>query len=304
MINKIWISLLALLSVAATTTFVIMYSTTKENRSTTVCNERNEMARGDECVSSVLEGQLEFVSPSVRVKAQTSGIRTRSGKYLHEIESELLVKYTVRNVYGQDLIISVHQTPLSERKMTHNPISMSQEDFHYIGIIAEDIGEFGEFVRLQPNETLTSVFDLGPYVHLSLTEGSTRLWLDFELRTFDEDFSLAGSFDMIETSTNTIDIVRGDTIEIEIQDVNDDEDGTRDRRLSSSSIQYEGGRPYWNYVCADVPADQTGYTYSGGTPAPCSALLGYCSSVGTKCPVTCNTCSTCATLIYFFSLCC
>ena len=127
--NKIWISLLALLFVAATTTFVIMYSTTKENQQT-VCNERNEMARGDECVSSVLEGQLEFVSPSVRVKAQTSGIRTRSGKYLHEIESELLVKYTVRNVYGQDLIISVHQTPLSERKMTHNPISMSQEDFH------------------------------------------------------------------------------------------------------------------------------------------------------------------------------
>ena len=113
MINKILISVLALLSVAATTTFVIMYSTTKENQQT-VCNERNEMARGDECVSSVLEGQLEFVSPSVRVKAQTSGIRTRSGKYLHEVESELLVKYTVRNVYGRDLIISVHQTPLSE----------------------------------------------------------------------------------------------------------------------------------------------------------------------------------------------
>ena len=57
MVNKIWISVLALLSVAATTTFVIMYSTTKENQQT-VCNERNEMARGDECVSSVLGGPV------------------------------------------------------------------------------------------------------------------------------------------------------------------------------------------------------------------------------------------------------
>ena len=234
--TKIWISLFALLFVAGTTTFVFMYTGDDESR--TVCNSRNEMLRGDECVSSVLEGELQVVSESVRVKSQTSGLRTRSGKYLHEIESEFLVRYTVRNVYERDLIISVHQTPLSDATLTQNVISDHQEDFHYVGIIAEDIGEFGEFVRLQPNETLSRVFDLAPHVQVSLTEGRTRLWLDFEMRTFDETFSLAGSFDMKETSTNEINIVRGHTIQLEIQDSNEnsDEDGTR-RRLSSS-IQY------------------------------------------------------------------
>ena len=234
--TKIWISLFALLFVAGTTTFVFMYTGDDESRA--VCNSRNEMLRGDECVSSVLEGELQVVSESVRVKSQTSGLRTRSGKYLHEIESEFLVRYTVRNVYERDLIISVHQTPLSDATLTQNVISDHQEDFHYVGIIAEDIGEFGEFVRLQPNETLSRVFDLAPHVQVSLTEGRTRLWLDFEMRTFDETFSLAGSFDMTETSTNEINIVRGHTIQLEIQDSNEnsDEDGTR-RRLSSS-IQY------------------------------------------------------------------
>ena len=127
---------------------------------------------------------------------------------------------------------------MCDATLTQNVISDHQEDFHYVGIIAEDIGEFGEFVRLQPNETLSRVFDLAPHVQVSLTEGRTRLWLDFEMRTFDETFSLAGSFDMTETSTNEINIVRGHTIQLEIQDSNEnsDEDGTR-RRLSSS-IQY------------------------------------------------------------------
>ena len=43
-------------------------------------------------------------------------------------------------------------------------------------------------------------------------------------------------------------------------------------------------------MCADVPADQTGYTYSDGRPAPCSALSSNCGSVSALCPETCNAC--------------
>ena len=48
--------------------------------------------------------------------------------------------------------------------------------------------------------------------------------------------------------------------------------------------------PYWNYVCADVPADQTGYRYSNGQPAPCSALSSNCATISALCPQTCDAC--------------
>ena len=241
-----------------TVTSTFMYLMTSSSSGNNVeCSERNEVLRDGECVSkfSILRSELKFETGSTRVKTQSSGLRTRSGKYLHEVEGEILVKYTVRNVDSRDLIISVHQTPLSNAMLTKNVISSYQEDFHYVGIIAEDFGEFGEFVVLRPNETLTNTFDLGPNVQVSLTEGTTRLWLDFEIRVFDENYVLAGKFDMTDASTNEIEILQGDMIEIEFEGPlppEENDDGHERRRRLSSSILYEDSKPYWNYVCEDV----------------------------------------------------
>lgn len=210
--NKVTISLLGVLTFLATISTVLFVFNVPNESSSHTCENRNEISRNNgECVpaSSVLQGDLSILQDEIRVSPGTSGLKSRSGRYLHEIEGEMIVKYSLHNIDDSPVIISVHQTPLSDKLLSDNILSGSQEDFHYVGLISEDFGEFGEFVRLKPNETISRTFDLAPHVQVSITEGNTRLWLDFEMRVFSDDLSVVtGKLDMLETSKNQVEIVR------------------------------------------------------------------------------------------------
>jgi len=240
---------------------------------------------------------VRFETTSIVAKAESSGLQDINGNYLHEIEGDLLISVELTNVDHVARLVSVHQTPLSdvESVVSKNFFGEDEILFH-TGLIREDIGEFDEFVMLKPGETLSHVTNFSDTTQVVCCQDeSFYIHFDFELRVFDpESGERVKELAVKVQSENQANVIRGESIVI---DGNSTSNGNRKRKLASSiqltsSGDTYSGVPYWNYVCADVPAEDTGYTFQGGTPAPCSALSSYCSSISTLCPVTCGTCST------------
>ena len=238
---KVFISLLSVLSI----TGGIMYYTSSSKAEP--CKNRNEIPQGKGvCVSSssVLETEFEILTDTIRIKPITSGLKTISGKFLHEISSkEMLVKFTMRNKGDYPIMYSKLQTPLSDRRMSHNFLSSHQENFRYIGVIAEIIGEMNEYSTIQPNEAISRIFDLAPYVQVSKTKGKTRLWLDFEMRIFEKEYGVPfGKVDMVVASKNEIEIISEEKINLgDIEMIPPPSNGGERRRLSSA-YAYDGMR--------------------------------------------------------------
>lgn len=202
---------------------------------------------------------VRFETTSIVAKAESSGLQDINGNYLHEIEGDLLISVELTNVDHVARLVSVHQTPLSdvESVVSKNFFGEDEILFH-TGLIREDIGEFDEFVMLKPGETLSHVTNFSDTTQVVCCQDeSFYIHFDFELRVFDpESGERVKELAVKVQSENQANVIRGESIVI---DGNSTSNGNRKRKLASSiqltsSGDTYSGVPYWNYVCADVPA--------------------------------------------------
>ena len=97
-----------------------------------------------------------FETQEIVIQRQASGLQDHQGRYLHEVEGDLMISVDIENLENFPVLISVHQTPLSDREVSSNFFASDQYLFH-TGIIREDVGEFDEFVLLNPGDVLSHV---------------------------------------------------------------------------------------------------------------------------------------------------
>ena len=174
-------------------------------------------------------------------------------------------------------------------------------DLYHSGIIAEYEGTLDEYVTLPPGEKLNQVLDFGTVTQIAKTSGEVQVEIGFELRLLEQDSGRIVSIPLRTAAPYAVAVRPGAKIIIPGRP----ESGasslpatprTASVTTASSSVKISTaeypGVPYWNYICEDVSADMTGYTYADGTPAPCSALGAYCDNLETACPVSCGTCAT------------
>ena len=200
-----------------------------------------------------------FEQQDIVIQRQASGLQDHQGRYLHEVEGDLMISVDIENLENFPVLISVHQTPLSDREVSSNFFASDQYLFH-TGIIREDVGEFDEFVLLNPGDVLSHVTNFSSTTQIVyesdvdevrscvlntlttqsithiLTNKQVQTELDFELRVFSPERNDVKHLKIQQVTENTARIVRTDPIIIEGNETT--RRRTSERRKLSSSIAF------------------------------------------------------------------
>ncbi len=269
------------------------------------CNRSDELVWDEttqtcENKLNIFTGEVRVLTNPIVAKPAASGLTDSAGRYLHEIEGGFRLEFSLTNASSAPRLISLRQTPLSSDLITSNFFGPSP-DLYHSGIIAEYEGTLDEYVTLPPGEKLNQVLDFGTVTQIAKTSGEVQVEIGFELRLLEQDSGRIVSIPLRTAAPYAVAVRPGAKIIIPGRP----ESGasslpatprTASVTTASSSVKISTaeypGVPYWNYICEDVSADMTGYTYGDGTPAPCSALGAYCDNLETACPVSCGTCAT------------
>ena len=269
------------------------------------CNSRDDLvwdAGTQTCENklSIFTGELRVLTDPIVAKPAASGLTDSAGRYLHEIEGGFRLEFSLTNASTAPRQISLRQTPLSSDLITSNFFGPSP-DLYHSGIIAEYEGTLDEYVTLPPGEKLNQVLDFGTVTQIAKTSGEVQVEIGFELRLLEQDSGRIVSIPLRTAAPYAVAVRPGAKIIIPGRPESAASSlpatpRTASVTTASSSVKISTaeypGVPYWNYVCEDVSADMTGYTYADGTPAPCSVLGAYCGDLDTACPVSCGTCAT------------
>ena len=269
------------------------------------CNSRDDLvwdAGTQTCENklSIFTGELRVLTDPIVAKPAASGLTDSAGRYLHEIEGGFRLEFSLTNASSAPRQISLRQTPLSSDLITSNFFGPSP-DLYHSGIIAEYEGTLDEYVTLPPGEKLNQVLDFGTVTQIAKTTGEVQVEIGFELRLLEQDSGRIVSIPLRTAAPYAVAVRPGAKIIIPGRPESAASSlpatpRTASVTTASSSVKISTaeypGVPYWNYVCEDVSADMTGYTYADGTPAPCSVLGAYCGDLETACPVSCGTCAT------------
>lgn len=259
--------------------------------------ERGSVFSGGVCRSgaSLFSSTVSVLSSELVVRAGISGLRDPRDRHLYKIEGSFLVEYTLTNLDTEARLVGVHQTPLSNRKITYNLLSRCSDLFH-VGIISHDIGEFNEYILVEAGAMVRHTFDLGPTTAVAVTSGTVEIKLGFLLRLYDTAEKTANHI-QIEMRTDGTHVVVAQAPAIHLGNLTALRGGRRARRAASSiEIATSGyrGVPYWQYACYD-DGSRAPYTcgncgVSGDCPCTCAQLSFACTSDSVKaaCPFTCG----------------